>query len=140
MNEQELKDKIMKILESNQVGTLASVKNNRPHSRFMTFFNEGTTFYTPTSRETHKAEEIDANPYVHILIGYGGEGFGDAYLEVEGKAVIKEDQELKEKLWNEYMENWFEGPSDPEYIVLEIEPEQIRLMNAKEKSPQTLKL
>ncbi|WP_028785150.1 pyridoxamine 5'-phosphate oxidase family protein [Thalassobacillus devorans] len=140
MNNQELKDKVLQVLENNKVGTLATVKNNRPHSRYMTFFNKELTLYTPTNKETHKAEEIEANPYVHILIGYEGEGFGDAYLEVEGKAEIKEDKELKEQFWNDYMKNWFDGPEDPEYIILKITPEQVRLMNKGDTTPQTLEL
>ncbi|MFG6120563.1 pyridoxamine 5'-phosphate oxidase family protein [Thalassobacillus sp. B23F22_16] len=140
MNNQELKDKVLQVLENNKVGTLASVKNNRPHSRYMTFFNEELILYTPTSKDTHKAEEIDENPYVHILIGYEGEGFGDAYLEIEGKAEIKEDESLKKQHWNEYMEKWFQGPDDPNYIILKITPEQIRLMNKGDTTPQTLEL
>ncbi|MFD1019242.1 pyridoxamine 5'-phosphate oxidase family protein [Thalassobacillus hwangdonensis] len=140
MNQQELKDKILDVLSGNKVGTLATVKNDKPHSRFMTFFNDGLTIHTPTNKKTHKAEEIDANPYVHILIGYEGEGYGDAYLEIEGKATIRDDAEVKEKLWSDRMKRWFDGPNDPEYIVLEIAPEQVRLMNAGEDTPETLEL
>jgi general stress protein 26 len=131
MNQQELKDNILKVLKESRTGTLATVKGNKPHSRYMTFFNEDLTLYTPTSSETHKADEIEANPNVHILLGYDGDGFGDAYVEVEGTAVIKDDQGLKDKLWNEHMEHWFDGKDDPNYVVLEIKPSAIRLMNKR---------
>ncbi|MFB1082938.1 pyridoxamine 5'-phosphate oxidase family protein [Jeotgalibacillus sp. JSM ZJ347] len=139
MNQKELKDHILNVLENNKTGTLATVKNNRPHSRYMTFYNEGYVLHTPTSVDTHKAEEIDENPFVHVLLGYEGDGYADSYVEVEGTAVIRDSQEMKEKLWNDRFSNWFEGPDDPKYVVLEIEPTSIRLMNSGEK-PQSLDL
>ncbi|WP_026692282.1 pyridoxamine 5'-phosphate oxidase family protein [Peribacillus kribbensis] len=140
MSQEELKSTVIEILENNKVGTLATVKNDKPHSRYMTFFNENLKLYTATDKDTHKAEEIEKNPYVHILLGYQGDGYGDSYVEVEGKAYIREDQEIKDKLWNDHMKPWFKGKDDPDYIVLEITPSAVRLMNAKENSPQTLEL
>jgi len=139
MNQTELKQKVLDVLENNKIGTLSTVKNNKPHSRYMTFYNEGLVLHTPTSNDTHKAEEIDENAFVHILLGYDGEGYGDQYLEIEGTAVIRDSDEIKHKLWNDRFSNWFEGPDDPKYIVLEIEPTSIRLMNAGEE-PKTLEL
>ncbi|WP_261134857.1 pyridoxamine 5'-phosphate oxidase family protein [Bacillus sp. Marseille-Q3570] len=140
MAQKDLKEKVLSVLDRSKFGTLATVKNNKPHSRYMTFHHDGLTLYTPTDKDTHKAEEIDENPNVHILLGYNGDGLGDAYVEVEGKAVIKKDGGLKEKLWTSHMEKWFEGPDDPNYIVLEIQPTLFRLMNSDEKSPQVLEV
>ncbi|PPA70609.1 pyridoxamine 5'-phosphate oxidase family protein [Jeotgalibacillus proteolyticus] len=139
MNQTELKETIMSVFEQNKVGTLSTVRNDKPHSRYMTFFNDGLVLHTPTNRETHKAEEIDKNPFVHILLGYDGEGYGDRYVEIEGTAVIRDSEDLKHKLWSDRFSEWFEGPDDPEYIVLEIEPTAVRLMNAGEE-PQTLEV
>ena len=129
MDNQELKSRILKVLGESKVGSLATVKENKPHSRYMTFFNEDLTLYTPTSKETYKADEIEKNPYVHILLGYEGDGTGDAYIEVQGKAVIKEEQHLKDKYWSVKMKKWIESPNDPNFIILEVKPETIRLMN-----------
>jgi len=105
----------------------------------MTFYNEDLTLYTPTSKETYKAEEIEKNPHVHILIGYEGDGMGDAYIEVQGKAAIREDQNLKDKFWNKKMEKWMKNAQDPNYIILEITADTIRLMNDNGE-PETLTL
>ncbi|MFC0044431.1 pyridoxamine 5'-phosphate oxidase family protein [Metabacillus iocasae] len=88
----------------------------------------------------YKAEEIEQNPYVHILLGYNGEGFRDSYIEVEGKVIIKEDDNLKQQIWQESFSRWFDGPNDSDYIVLEIHPSAIRLMNKSNESPQVLTL
>lgn len=140
MDKQKLNKEVLDILEEHKVGTLATVVDNKPHSRYMTFFNDELMLYTPTNKNTHKAEEIDENPNVHILLGYEGEGYGDSYIEFEGKASISEDKELKDKIWNDHMKNWFEGPNDPNYIVLAIKPNKIRLMNSEHESPQTLEV
>ncbi|WP_409305153.1 pyridoxamine 5'-phosphate oxidase family protein [Peribacillus sp. SCS-155] len=140
MNEQEIKNKISEVLDQNKAGVLATVKTNKPHARYMTFFHEDFNLYTPTSSDTHKVEDIKANPNVHVLIGYDGEGFGDAYLEVEGQVSIEDSESIKEKLWNEYLEKWFDGPHDPKYIILAIKPEYIRLMNSNGEPPQEMRL
>jgi general stress protein 26 len=140
MNQTELKQQIGKVLEESKVGTLATVKGSKPHSRYMTFFNDDLTLYTPTSKETHKTDEIESNPNVHILLGYEGEGYGDTFVEIQGQASIEEAREYKEKLWNDHMEKWFDGKNDPDYIVLKITPDTIRLMNDEEGSPHTLQL
>ncbi|UOQ44403.1 pyridoxamine 5'-phosphate oxidase family protein [Halobacillus salinarum] len=141
MDQQELKKKVYNILDQHTVGTLATVRNNKPYSRFMTFSNDDEfTFYAPTHADTHKTEEIEENPNVHILIGYEGHGFGDSYLEVEGQAKIRDDQKIKDWLWSEDMERWFTSKQDNDYIVLEIYPESIRLMNAEGNTPATLEM
>ncbi|OCA82021.1 pyridoxamine 5'-phosphate oxidase family protein [Pseudobacillus wudalianchiensis] len=137
---EQLKTEILNILKENKVGTLATVKNNKPHTRYMTFYNEELTLYTPTGKDTYKVEEIDQNPHVHILIGYTGEGIGDTFLEIEGTAKIDDSQQTKERLWNEEIAKWFDGPNDPNYIVLTITPNTIRYMNKGEDTPQVLEL
>lgn len=138
MTVKDVKEKIAKVLENNMIGTLATIEGNRPNSRYMTFFNDDLTLYTPTSKETHKTEEIEKNSNVHILLGYDGKGFGDSYVEIEGTAEIYEDQKMKNELWEDEFEHWFDGKDDPNYIILKITPSQIRLMNEKGQKPQTV--
>lgn len=129
-----------KILNDNLVGTMATIEGNKPHTRYMTFYNDNLTLYTVTSKDTHKVEELSNNPYVHILIGYDGKGFGDAYLEIEGKAEASSDEGMKEKVWNKVLKFWFDGPDDPNMVVIKIVPSQIRIMNSKGKEPKVIQL
>lgn len=140
MDQQQLKNKVLDILDHHKIGSLATVESGKPHSRYMTFFHDGLTLYTPTSDETHKAEEIDNNPNVHVLLGYNGEGLGDAYLEITGTAKLNHSKDLKDKIWDEKLERWFDGKDDPNLTVLEIEPSEIRLMNEGESTRVTLDL
>ncbi|MDF9762672.1 general stress protein 26 [Peribacillus simplex] len=140
MSQNQLKEKVLNIIRDHKIGVLSSVENNKPHSRYMTFFNEELTLYTPTNANTEKIDEIEKNPNVHILIGYENEGLGDSYLEILGTSKISDSQELKDKLWNESFENWFDSPNDPNYLILQIKPESIRLMNNNGQPPQELTL
>ncbi len=127
-----------KILNNNMVGTMATVQQNKPHSRYMTFFNENFILYTVTSKDTHKVEELKQNPNTHILIGYDGKGFGDAFLEIEGTVDVTDDETYREKVWNKALKFWFDGPDDPKMIILKITPTQIRLMNTKGEDPKII--
>ncbi|MBL3644866.1 pyridoxamine 5'-phosphate oxidase family protein [Peribacillus frigoritolerans] len=140
MSQNQIKEKVLNIIRDHKIGVLSSVENNKPHSRYMTFFNDDLTLYTPTSGKTEKIDEIEKNPNVHILIGYDNEGLGDSYLEISGTSKINDSQDLKDKLWNESFEQWFEGPKDPNYLILQIKPESIRLMNNNGEPPQELSL
>ena len=104
----------------------------------MTFFNEDFILYTATSKKTHKVEDIEQNPYTHILLGYDGNGLGDSFLEIEGKVEESDDQSIKEKVWNDALKGWFEGPDDPDLIILKIIPTQVRVMNTKGKEPEKI--
>lgn len=129
MSQNQLKEKILKVIEESKTGVLSTVENNKPYSRYMTFFHEELTFYTPTSAQTEKVDEIEKNSNVHILLGYDGEGIGDSYVEISGTSKINDTEELKKRLWNKSFEQWFDGPEDPKYVLLQIKPESIRLMN-----------
>lgn len=140
MSQEELKQKVLNLLDEQKVGTLATVEQDKPHTRYMTFFHEDLTLYTQTSKETHKADEIEKNPNVHILIGYSGEGFGDTYAEIAGTATLTDDPELIDRLWSDEMEKWFKGKDDPNLVILKIDPTSIRYMNEGSRTPAELSL
>ena len=125
------KEQALKILNDNMIGTMATVQQNKPHSRYMTFFNDDFILYTATSKKTHKVEDIEQNPYTHILLGYDGNGLGDSFLEIEGKVEESDDESMKEKVWNDALKGWFDGPEDPDLVILKIVPMQVRVMNSK---------
>lgn len=127
------KETALDIMNESRVGTMATVKSNKPHSRYMTFFNDEFTLYTATSKNTHKVEDIKANPNTHIILGYDGDGFGDEYVEIEG--MVSEAEGMKDEMWREEFSAYFDGPNDPDYMLLKIEPEQIRVMNKNGTDP-----
>ncbi|MBF2597468.1 pyridoxamine 5'-phosphate oxidase family protein [Listeria welshimeri] len=134
----ELEDKILAILDNHQVGVLTSVQGDFPHARYMTFFHEGLTLYTPSGKELPKTEEVRKNPHVSVLLGY--EGHGSAFLEITGLASLEEDESVKESIWENISKEWFKGEDSPSFVVIKIVPEQIRILNSGDDGPDTLDL
>jgi len=85
-------------------------------------------------------DEIKNNPAVSVLLGYEEKGLSDSYIEIKGNSTINQSQNLKNKYWDESFNKWFEGPEDPNYVYLEINPETIRILNMQGEPPQELNL
>lgn len=138
MSQSNLKEQVIKIISDHRIGVLSSIENNKPHSRYMTFYNKDLILYTPTQMDTEKIEEIKKNPYVSVLLGYEEKGQSDAYVEILGTSTINDSPDLKKQIWNESFNQWFNGPEDPNYVFLQIQPETIRLLNLQGDQPQEL--
>lgn len=140
MSNQELKQQIVKIISDHRTGVLSSVENNKPHSRYMTFYNDDLTLYTPTKMNTEKIDEIKKNPSVSVLLGYEDKGQNDTYVEISGTSVIADSSKLKKQYWEDSFSQWFDGPEDPNYAFLQIQPETIRVLNVHNGQQQELTL
>lgn len=121
-----LQSKIVELFDNHKVGTLATIQDNKPYSRFMMFFHEDLTLYTATNKETHKVDDLSQNPNVHILLGVHDAGFSGAYCEIEATATIEDSKDKKEKYWNDKLSKWLGGPDDPNYVLLQLKPQKIR--------------
>ncbi|MFJ7185083.1 pyridoxamine 5'-phosphate oxidase family protein [Lysinibacillus xylanilyticus] len=131
-----VRDEILEVLNREKIGTMATVENGKPYSRYMTFQHEDFILYTVTNKHSEKMEELRKNPYTHILFGYENRGFGDTYVEIEGKLTEILEDGIKNKL-AEFFTSIFVGNHD-EMITLKIEPIRMRLMNKKGEPPKEL--
>lgn len=125
MDNKQLEQLIIKALDDNKFGSFGTIEaGNKPKVRYMAVFHEGLTIYLATNRKTHKVEELENNPNVFLLLGYESGGSKDV-LEVEATALVSKDEGLRSKVWNKELEPWFEGPDDPNYVILELTPTRI---------------
>ena len=131
MSQNNIKDQVLKVISKHRLGVLSTVENNKPHLRYMTFFNDALTLYTPTKKDTEKIEEIENNPACAVLLGFEDKGQEDAYVQITGTASINESHQLKTKLWDESFNQWFKGKEDPNYVLIQIQPQIIRILNMK---------
>ncbi|MCT8136890.1 pyridoxamine 5'-phosphate oxidase family protein [Anaerobacillus sp. CMMVII] len=139
MNEQRIKEEVLRILSEHKVGTLSTMKGDQPFARYMIFRNEEFTLYTISSKATEKVQDIYNNCKVHILLGFEGGGFGKPYIDMTAQATIHDDQELKDRFWHDNFRKYLEGPDDPNYIVIRCQPKTIRLINHPElNGPRTI--
>lgn len=125
MNNKELENNIIKALDDNKFGSFGTIEGgNKPKVRYMAVFHDGLTIYLATSRRTHKVEELKENPNACLLLGYEAGGSKDL-LEIEATVEITKDENLRSKVWSKELEKWFEGPDDPDYVILELTPTRI---------------
>lgn len=121
----ELKEKILNILQNQQTGVLTTVRDHKPHSCFMIFFHQDLTLYVATDHLSRKVDVIKENNNVHVLIGNNGKSWGEEFIEVEADAYLEDSAQLKKQFWNDSLNKWLNGPEDPNYILLRLEPKNI---------------
>jgi general stress protein 26 len=125
MESKELESRIIKALDDNKFGSLGTIEGgNKPKVRYMAVFHDGLQIYLATSQKTHKVVELERNPHACLLLGYEAGGSKD-WLEIEATAEVTKDEGLRFKVWNKDLEPWFEGPDDPDYVILELTPTRI---------------
>ncbi|MNI48087.1 General stress protein 26 [compost metagenome] len=90
----------------------------------MALFHDGLQIYLATNRQSHKVEELEEKPHIALLFGYEGDG-SSAIVEVQAKASVTKNNELRGQLWNDGLKRWFKGPDDPNYVILDISPSRI---------------
>jgi len=91
-----------------------------PQSRPMHLIDhDGKTMWFATSRASNKIKQMQADGHVTVL-------FVDSarynYAAFHGRAHIVEDADRQRTLWrNEWTDDWPEGPSDPDYVLIRID-------------------
>lgn len=96
-----------------------------------------------TNIETHKVDEIEANP--HVSIGYLNPKTME-WVSVSGTATISQDRakirELHERDWKAWFEdeggNRDGGPDDPRLALIVVDAHTVTYMKAKHSRPRTL--
>lgn len=124
MDQAKLEHDIIKAIENNKFGSLGTVENGKPKVRYMAIFNDGLNIHLATNRKTHKVEELQKNPNMSLLLGYELGGTKEL-VEIEGTCEITKNDQLKQRVWNDELKPWFDGPDDPNYVILDVTPTRI---------------
>lgn len=119
-----LKEDILAILNDNKIGPMATLSGSKPYGRYMTFKNEDFTLYTTTEEDSKKVQDLQANPYVHILLGYTHKDASAPYIEYTGKLSEIKDDEIKLKMTNFFRS--LLGSDKGNMVTLQIDPISIK--------------
>ena len=69
------------------------------------------------------------NPDVHICF-YAQSSEGEIeYVQIQGKAEVSEDPELKKNIWNPFSWLYYTCPEDSNYVVITVKPCRAELWN-----------
>lgn len=71
-----------------------------------------------TAERTHKDDEIEENPFVHLLLQSGQRA---GFLNLYGIAEQQDNRDKVHELWSPALEIWFEGPGDPQIVLIRVE-------------------
>lgn len=115
--EEEAEARLWEIVEESEVVLLVTVGEGYPRMRPMTVvaYEDDGSLWFATSKSSRKVEEIGKDPHATacFLNLEGG-----AYAQVFGEAELVDDPELKKELWDEDWSEYWEGPEDPDYVLL----------------------
>lgn len=140
VSKQELKNKILEVIEGRKLAALATIANGKPWVRFVMCYSEGLNLYICTYKDSRKVIQIKNNPRVHITIGKDINNLEAAYVQVAGKAKVRRDSKIRKKYWCDFMKKYYTGPDDPNFVVLEVKPESIEYRSTELKEAQVYKI
>jgi general stress protein 26 len=85
---------------------------------------------------SRKVAHVENNPEVHVTLGATDPAAADTYVQLEGTAEISREEGLKNALWNPNLEQYFNGPDDPNYCVCVVTPRRLELMGMTGMTPE----
>lgn len=139
MNKSQLKKMILSVLRGQKLICLATLSNKKPWVRFVVSHNEGLTLYVSSYLSSRKIKEIRKNPAVHAVVAKDISSMKTAYVQIAARARIRTDKSIRRKLWHPYMNKYYSGIDDPEYVVIEIRPQYIEYWDSEFTKPQIFK-
>ncbi len=138
----ELKKKILTVLNKHPLVNLATVTtDSKPWVRYvMTKTNKDIIIRTAVFAKSRKIDQIKSNPEVHICCGINDLSKDTEYLQIQARAEISDEMKEKEKYWSDMLKMYFQGPSDPNYVVLIIKPYRIEYWGMGKMEPEIYEL
>ena len=133
------KEEVMDLIKDAGFGYLATIEDNQPRVRpMMPHLNDDGKLLLALLGRSRSIAQIKENPRVEFC-------FVDRkmwYARVSGKAVISDNKENKETLWNNIpmLKQYFSGPEDANFILAEIDIETVEAMTPHQKEPETITL
>jgi general stress protein 26 len=134
----ELKDKILAKLEGLQIASLATItQDGKPWVRYVTVqADPDLTLYVATSPGSRKVAQVKAAPEVHLTCGLADPATMEAYLQIQGRAEVVDDQTTKNRVWRPEFEQYFPSAEDPNLVVVRISPYRIEYQTMAPHAPE----
>ena len=137
-NKDELrKNWIIDLIKDAGFGCLATVENNEPRVRpMMPHLADDGTLLLAILSHSRMIEQIKKNPKVEMC--YLDRKM--CFCRIKGNGKISEDLEKKEIVWNNIpmLRNYFSGPADSNYVLIEIHTDSIETMTPTQKAPDVV--
>ena len=99
--------------------------------------DELEAMYFATRRDSGKTAEIADDS--HVCLGYVNAS-GSEWVSITGKATLVSDRRKAAELWRAEWKNWFEGPDDPQLLLIRVVPDEAEYWDAGSKALVMAKL
>lgn len=118
-------EQLKEMLEGIDFAMLTTLADGKFRSRPMSTqeMDENGDLWFFTSDQTHKIDEIQADPRVNVAYSNPDD---NTYVSVFGRAEMSKDKAKMEELWSPILKAWFpEGLDDPCLALLKINIEEV---------------
>ena len=133
------KEEVIDLISDAGFGILGTVEGIQPCVRpMMPYLTEDGELLIALLGQSRSIEQTKLNPLVEIC-------FVDRkmwYARVKGKAKISENKDKKGILWENVpmLKQYFSGPEDRNFVLMEVEIEEIEASTPHQKAPEKIKL
>ena len=136
----DVRAKVIEMLRVPQLAALATITTSGlPWTRYvMVQSDDGFKIRSAVSLDSRKVDQIAKNPEVHITFGINDPqtDLSKPYVQIQGRAKVVSDQAAKDAYWFDMLSMVFNGPDDPNYAVMIVEPYRVELNNPGEMVPE----
>ena len=134
----DLPKRIQARLAEPTLASLATItEHGKPWVRYVTaMMDNDLNVWIVTSLRSRKAAHIQNNPEVHLVCGVTSLESPEPYLQIQGRAEILTDPDLKKARWNDFLSTYFSGPNDPDYCILKINSYRIEWQGMASAPPE----
>ena len=126
MSQEELRKTIIEFAKTYEYSNLITIDNSGfPKGRMMENLplGEDIVFWFATGNQSSKVAEIKNNPNANVFLY---RPVDHSSISVQGKAEIVTDDAVRKEKWKErWTAFWKEGPTDPAYTLIKINPEKV---------------
>jgi len=134
------KTEALEIIRAQQplIASLATVaEDGRPWVRYVVpNVSDDLSMIVATSLRSRKVSHIRGNPEVHLTCGSTDMSKPGNYLQIEARAEVITDPAARKAHWSEGLSNYFQGPDDPNYVLLSITPYRIEIFGMTDMNTQ----
>lgn len=134
----DLQQRILEIIHRPQLAALATVTEmNNPWVRYVVTIGDANfVIRCATFIESRKVKHIRKNPNVHLTCGVNSLQSMQPYLQIQGQARITTDKDERHGFWNDMLAPIFDGPDDPGYGLIIVEPYRIEYCTPGSSEPE----
>ena len=134
----DLKAKILTKMEQPTLASFATItEDGKPWVRYVTLkADQDLVMRFATFAPSRKVGQVQNNPEVHLTLGVMDPSSAESYVQIQGKAQIKTDEQSRQAVWFDELKNYFQGQDDPNLAVVEITPYRVEFMSMGSMEPE----